>query len=72
MTDKKESRAFLKLSDWIYIYYINQDGKDNSIIFDRSMPRDRIANVDERIKELRKRGLEAFYVIGDILPRAFV
>lgn len=68
----KESRALLPLSSHIYIYYVHKDGKDNAIIYDRSMPRNAITEVDYRIDELRKRGLEPFYVIGDILPRAFV
>lgn len=67
-----EPRALLKLSDWIYIYYIHKDGKDNAILYDRSMPRDLISSVDARIAELRAKGKEAFYVIGDILPRGFV
>jgi hypothetical protein len=58
-----------KLNDHIYIYRIS--GED--IVFDRSMPRYgfSVSEVDRRIKELRERGVEAFYTIGDTFEGAF-
>jgi len=56
-----------KLNQHLYIYVIHGE----SIIYDRSMLRDCVIQADERIKELRKRGIEAFYTIGTIMPSAF-
>ena len=55
------------LSNYIYIYRIS--GED--IVYDCSMPRDCIYEADRRVKELRKRGVEAFYTIGDIIRPAY-
>lgn len=35
------------------------------------MPRSCSRQADERVKELRKMGIEAFYTIGTIMPDAF-
>jgi len=67
------------LNDWIYIYRIpGEDStvrppefKKNIISYDRSMPRNCLRQVKERVKELESRGDEAFYTIGRIMQGAF-
>lgn len=54
-------------NNWLYIYYISGD----CVIYERSMPRTCTRQADDRIKELRKRGTECFYIIGRTLPGAF-
>jgi hypothetical protein len=55
------------LSNYIYIYRISGD----HIVYDRLMPRAYVAEVDKRLKELRSRGLEAFYTIGETIKEAY-
>jgi len=55
------------LSNYIYIYRIS--GED--VVYDRSMPRNCIFEADRRLKELRARGIEAFYTIGDTIKTAY-
>lgn len=57
------------LNDWLYIYYVSLGGKQ--IFYDRSMPRKNIYEADRRVRELRKRGKEAFYTIGGTFKGAF-
>lgn len=56
-----------KLNNWLYIYRISGD----DIVYERSMPRYCVREADYRVKELRKRGEEAFYTIGEIFKGAF-
>jgi len=56
--------------DWVYIYTISTND-DKSVLYERSMPRDCMRQVDDRIKVLRDRGQEAFYTIGATFPGAF-
>ena len=51
----------------LYIYRIA--GED--IVYERSMPRDCIYEANRRLKELRGRGIEAFYTIGTIFEGAY-
>ena len=55
------------LNNHIYIYRIS--GED--FVYDRSMPRDCVLEADRRIKELRARGIGAFYTIGDTVRTAY-
>ena len=57
-------------NDWIYIYYISECGKHT--LYDRSVPRTGLgpARAVQRVEELKSRGKEGFYVVGNTLPGA--
>ena len=57
-----------KLNQWLYIYYISEDGEH--VIYDRTMHRSAVYFAKKRVEELEKRGKEAFYTIGTVLPRS--
>ena len=55
------------LSNYIYIYRISGE----HIVYERSMPRPCVAEANRRVEELRGRGIEAFYTIGDTVRSAY-
>lgn len=58
-----------RLNDWLYIYMLSLDGE--CVLYERSMPRNCTRQADDRVKELRDYGREAFYTIGATFKGAF-
>lgn len=72
----RDSKAHRRVSDadspaiansHIYLYHI----RGSHIIYERSFPRDYPEGAIRRVEELRKRGVESFYVIGTTLGGTF-
>ena len=57
----------IKPNSHIYLYTI----KGDYICYERSFPRDYPQGAVRRVEELRKRGIESFYVIGATLKGTF-